>query len=195
DDAEEQQNNIQFLFNNCIRTDGHGVDILLTHRGGTQSSIDIGLTDLKQTEEMGVFNKHFMLWGLDPGLRDIFVATNGIDGSNQQRSKSTAEYYTGTGHRKRRLRQQQLKKDNSITDIESSIPMAATASPDKWIKRVTYISERLTQLLRFYDGRFTSDKFLAYVGGQKMKEELVNSLVNGGLKYAGKPGERRRRRK
>ncbi|KAI8367707.1 uncharacterized protein BYT42DRAFT_136013 [Radiomyces spectabilis] len=90
-------------FGDLIETDGYGCNVhLFRRRCSHGSSSDLDETDFQEWELEFV-----RLWGVDPGLSDVFVANDGcnvgtIEGAQQQsvdapheiRQMSTVEYYT-----------------------------------------------------------------------------------------------------
>jgi hypothetical protein len=76
-----------------------------------------------------------------------------------------------------------MKKDKGISAIESEIPSRKTANPDTFAYSCQYLFDHLEKLTSFYGSYFTNSRFLAYIGQQKMANEIVNIFVSGGKKY------------
>ncbi|KAG2231321.1 hypothetical protein INT48_001257 [Thamnidium elegans] len=85
------------MFTNMVRTDGYGIDFILTvpeRQSNKLSNLD--LNDFTPEE----INERFHLWGVNPGQINIFTASDGHNTNpHQLRKYSTAEYYTRTGQR------------------------------------------------------------------------------------------------
>ncbi|KAI8065060.1 hypothetical protein BDF21DRAFT_427729 [Thamnidium elegans] len=89
------------MFTNMVRTDGYGIDFILTvpeRQSNKLSNLD--LNDFTPEE----INERFHLWGVNPGQINIFTASDGHNTNpHQLRKYSTAEYYTRTGFKKTNL--------------------------------------------------------------------------------------------
>jgi hypothetical protein len=131
------------------------------------------------TEELGT---KFRLWGAEHGMINIFTASDGHDNNpHEVRKHSAAEYYTRAGFKKFNKEILNYKNDDPhFLEVERGIPTLKTAN---FVQYVDYVLLNLDVLLRFYDGRFTSLRFLNYIGRQRADAELANIFVNGGKKY------------
>src|SRR4051812_14668478 len=81
--------------------------------------VDIGLDTMKDH-----------LWGVDPGMTDVFVVTDGHgEESHEIRKMSTKEFYHIVGWNHAKMIQENWKRRNpAIQTIENSIPSSKTAS-------------------------------------------------------------------
>lgn len=71
---------------------------------------DLELSDFTAEE----LNTTFHLWGADPGVKNIYTASDdhGVEDSHQIRKYSTDEYYTRAGYKKTNREIAQIKQDN-----------------------------------------------------------------------------------
>lgn len=165
------------LFNNMVLTDGFTVNILLTRATSSTKLPDLELEDIAKPHVA----QYFDLWGADPGLKDIFVAT---DGQQQYRKFSAAEYRCKTGQTRRKAARDRLQRQANITTIESAIPTTKTSSSSSFIAAVRYILENLSPLLALYgDVMWAQHRLWNYSGAQKLDHEMVQIFLNGGRKY------------
>ncbi|KAI8082116.1 hypothetical protein BDF21DRAFT_417154 [Thamnidium elegans] len=86
------------MFTNMVRTDGYGIDFILTGPERQSNKLpNLDVNDFTPEE----INERFHLWGVEPGQINIFTASDGHDTDpHQLRKYSTAEYYTRTGFKK-----------------------------------------------------------------------------------------------
>ncbi|KAI9364599.1 hypothetical protein BD770DRAFT_378502 [Pilaira anomala] len=129
------------MFTNMVQTDGYGIDFILAGPRQQQAALpDLDLNDFTGEE----INQRFHLWGVDPGLKTIFTASNGH----------------GEDPHQTRL-----------------------ASIETFALYVHSVFNNLGTILPFYDDRFTSLRFLNYIGRQRANAEIINMFVTGGKKY------------
>ncbi|ORX61742.1 hypothetical protein DM01DRAFT_1332325 [Hesseltinella vesiculosa] len=147
------------IFLNQLYTDGYSVCVPFKKMSGASSGQPLRLTDISPQMEV---------WGIDPGVTDIFVASNSSDPRaylspadlpdepllatlpnprHQIRRFSSAEYYVKAGYRKTVANIKAWKQQHGITEIESSF-----GSPKQR-------------------------------GAQLVNHELVKIFVDGGRKY------------
>lgn len=183
DEVEQnQQQHRRPIFMNHIRTDGHTVDVLLVRQKRHSELPDLSMDDFTSNE----LDQHFQLWGVDPGMKDIFTAT---DGAGQYRRFSTKEWRSKCGITRRFRFHQEEKRRQGITKIESSIPTTKTTSSTKLMTAVKYLINNLPRLTEFYSMvHWRKHRLHAYSGRQKLDQEMVNVFVDGGEKYNRKSG-------
>jgi hypothetical protein len=127
-------------------------------------------------EQMDQFHQY----PIDPGHRHLVTS---VDENGRDVQFSNNEWYYKVGIMKQRWNQQEKKKELGITDIESALLSRKTADPYHFADCCEIIFDHLPRLCSFYGSDFANDRFLNYVGAQKMANEVVNIFVNGGKKY------------
>ncbi|KAG2203935.1 hypothetical protein INT47_007518, partial [Mucor saturninus] len=178
----EMLNRRKVMMRNILCTDGRSADFLFTRPAVPKDNKDIRLemNDFETWEMQDVLR----LWGADPGVTDIFVASDGNgNDAHEIRSISTAEYYVKAGYKKNQVTTKSLKQEEGITTIETNIPTHRTSKLSTFEQHLQYYFTHLDTLLQFYDGRFTDLRFSNYRGQQRMDNELVNIFCSGGKKY------------
>ncbi|SAM00113.1 hypothetical protein [Absidia glauca] len=165
------------IFSNMVLTDGFAVNVLFTRPTSSTTLPDLELDDIARPHVAD----HFDLWGVDPGIKDIFMAT---DGASQYRKFSAAEYRCKTGQTRRKAECDRLHRQANITTIESAIPTTKTSSSSSFIAAVRYILENLSPLLALYgDVIWAQQRLWNYSGAQKLDHEMAQIFLNGGRKY------------
>jgi hypothetical protein len=176
--------NIPYIFDNCIRTDGHTIEFLF----GKKKADFESLPDLTMSDLADLNLEDFHVYGVDPGHKHWITAVDveGYLGVNENQNCvqfSNNEWYVKAGAIFRRKEQQEMKMNEGISAIESEIPSRKTADPDTFAYACQYLFDHLGKLTSFYGFYFTNSRFLAYIGQQKMVNEIVNIFVSGGKKY------------
>ncbi|KAI8376107.1 uncharacterized protein BYT42DRAFT_573429, partial [Radiomyces spectabilis] len=140
------------IFNFAKLRDGYGVDCIFTRRK-LESLPQLAIEDFTTAE----LDRTFHL----------------CDGHGQQthqiRRCSTAEFYHNLG-------QQTVTDGRSIADIERDLPSRKSSPKANIIRYAQELSQDLDSMLNFYDDRFSSLRFLNYIGKQKAESELVNIM-------------------
>jgi hypothetical protein len=170
-----------------IRTDGHTVEFIYGVRKSSSKGLpDLTMSDISDLSDLPTDLQkdldHFNVFGVDPGHRHLVT---GVNAQGLRRRFSNNEWYSKSGISQRRYEQQVKKKDAGIDRLESTLPTKKTASPDEWILYCQAIFTNMSRLNSFYGTDFTNDRFLNYVGRQKMEGEVANIFVDGGIKYKG----------
>ena len=148
-----------------ILTDGKGVSVVL-RRPKWQDSAP-GCPCLADYTEV---------WGLDPGRRDLFVATNE---AGEKQSCSTREFYEDAQYKKtlQKIRVWQ-EKDPRVLEAIRNMPTKKTASLEKLKVYVQFLLPRLDVLLDFQMRKAFRDlKFRRYVFAQKKLQSLCRRLT------------------
>ncbi|KAI8331747.1 hypothetical protein BC941DRAFT_474786 [Chlamydoabsidia padenii] len=66
------------IFTNSISTDGYTVDVRFTRQTTKSTLPDLDMNDFNRNHlHQQHFNNHFRLWAVDPGIKDIYCATDG----------------------------------------------------------------------------------------------------------------------
>lgn len=180
DDDDDEQPHRKPIFLNQIRSDGYTVDVLLTRQNRKHTLPDLEIEDFEEAH----LDQFFELWALDPGIKDIFQATNG---DAQYRRFSTKEWRAKCGITRRLRHQQRDKTNNGITAVECSMPTMKTASTSTFIKAAKYVLTHLRKLTEFYgQNHIPQGRLLNYSGRQKLDHEMVQIFIDGGKKYTAK---------
>jgi hypothetical protein len=129
------------------------------------------------TQDMTLFREY----PVDPGHRHLVTS---IDENGHCIRFSNNEWYTKAGVMKRRWNQQERKKETGIDQIESGLLSRKTSYPEYFVDTCQQVFDNLPRLRSFYRSGYPNDRFLSYVSGQKMANEVVNIFVNGGIKYS-----------
>ncbi|CEP07793.1 hypothetical protein [Parasitella parasitica] len=94
---------------------------------------------------------HCKIWGVDPGVKEVFVAVDGSDRAiyNASEVSSNAhhqalqflssEYYVKAGFKKTNTRICQLKKDQVINVLESGVTSPKTTQMDQINRYIAHI--------------------------------------------------------
>ncbi|GAA5814021.1 hypothetical protein MFLAVUS_007511 [Mucor flavus] len=170
------------MFTNMVRTDGYGIDFILAGPKKQESDLpDLALDDFTAEE----LNERFCLWGVDPGQINIFTASDGHGTDpHQVRRYSAAEYYTRAGFKRTNKVILNLKNnDEQFLQAERAITTFKTANMETFIVYIHSVLNNIDVLSIFYGDRFTSLRFLNYIGRQRADSEMTNIFVTGGKKY------------
>lgn len=144
-----------------VLTDGKAVSIVLRKPKSTGSKTC--QLDLDTFDEV---------WGLDPGRRDTFVASN----ENRDVTRcSTRKYYEECGFKRCNKKIQVWYKDKKkkvagrlVCDVMLDIPCKKTTDMDKLRNYISFVLQHLSPLLAFHmDKRFRDLKFRRYVLRQR----------------------------
>ena len=123
--------------------------------------------------------------GVDPGQINIFTASDGHgNGNHEVRRYSAAEYYTRAGFKKTNEKILNMRNSNEeYMQAERAITTHKTADLARFGDYVRSVLTHIDVLLSFHDDRFTSLRFLNYIGRQRADAEMVNIFVSGDKKY------------
>ncbi|KAI8369649.1 uncharacterized protein BYT42DRAFT_117534 [Radiomyces spectabilis] len=138
------------LFAGSIRTDGYGVDCIFTRRK-LESLPQLAIEDFTTAE----LDRTFHLWGVDPGITEIFVASDGHGQQTHQiRRCSTAEFYHNSGVKKSAakmlaMKQQTVTDGRTIADIERDLPSRKSSHKANIIRYAQELSQDLDSMLNF----------------------------------------------
>ena len=133
-------------FWSIIRSDRAAVDFVFSqpkHANAPEKMmVDIDL-DLSRDQ----------LWGVDPGITNVFVATDGSgDDSHEIQKMLTKEFYHISGWIKATHQCQRLKKANpAIQAIEDGMSTSKTVSTMIFDAYIVYVLEHYGELVAFYD--------------------------------------------
>ena len=119
------------------------------------------------------------VWGLDPGMRDMFVATN--DRGELHRC-SSAEFYNDASYTESNRKQRVWRdKDPVIAAVERNMPTKKTADMAALEAYITYSTRHTALMTRFYGAqRFKNLKFRRYCASKRKLQQLVASLSHRG---------------
>ena len=101
------------------------------------------------------------LWGVDPGITNVFVAMDGSGNVPHKIQKmSMKEFYHISGWIKATYQRQWLKKVNlAIQAIEDDMPSSKMTSTTIFDMYVIYILEHYRELVAFYDNCWREMRF------------------------------------
>ncbi|CAO3688856.1 unnamed protein product [Rhizopus stolonifer] len=133
-------------FTNCIRTDGYAIDFVFAKKTNMDVLPNLGLEDFVPDEVQNTFR----LWGLDPGLKSVFIAVDGhTNDQHEIRHFSTAEFYTFAGYKRTSRRLQNLKdppQHLQVKQAESNL----VSRPDVFHNFLMSFFGNVRVLLNFY---------------------------------------------
>ena len=118
-------------------------------------------------------------WGVDPGMRDMFVASSS-DG--QSARCSSGEFYNDAGYvRSQQRRRHWLRNDPEIAEIERNMPRKKRASVQSVTAHATYVLRHIDVLMAFYGAkRFRNLRFSRYCASKKKLDQLCRRLSEKG---------------
>jgi hypothetical protein len=120
------------------------------------------------------------VWAVDPGITDVFVASDGHQGNHEIRRTSTKEYHHMCGFN---LENQRIlkwkKKHRLIIDIEQNMPSAKTSDLAAFDDYIKYTFIHHSTITNFLDVRFNKSKFKRYLKKQQAVSEICRRLGNG----------------
>lgn len=119
---------------------------------------------------------HGEVWGLDPGRREIFVATN-TEGNVAR--WSCKRYYHEAGFKRsaKKIKGWQ-EKDAFVKDTITNMPTKKSAHVSGLMRYLRFVLPRLDRMLRFGMSRRIRDlKFGRYVGKQKTLSRMCDDLT------------------
>ncbi len=134
--------------------------------------------------------QHDRLWGVDPGMTDMFVAADGHeDERHDVRKTSTREFYHMAGWNKAKRLEEKWKTENAgIQAILAGMPSAKTTSVVVFDVFVSYVLGCYKDLVEFYDERWRVQRFWSYRGRQMAMAEVCRWFTTGSKKYGVRPG-------
>ncbi|KAG0165284.1 hypothetical protein DFQ30_008651 [Apophysomyces sp. BC1015] len=193
------------IFSGYLVTDGYATSVPFQKplTNNTEQLPELLPEDFKEWEF-----KYLNIWGADPGVSSIYVASNGSDNDvyhgrpdaldedydrtrlltriydeHEIRRFSTVEYYTKAGYKKT-MQKINMAKTTAIQTLENGIKTNRTTDLNKIQQYIDSVLVAFTQVTDFYARpEIQSLTFLNYQGRQRMDNELINIFVNGGKKY------------
>ncbi|KAI8329660.1 hypothetical protein BC941DRAFT_195303 [Chlamydoabsidia padenii] len=152
-----------------IRTDGFAIDVMITKKASGTLPPDLELLDFQSSREY--YARHFRLWGIDPGIKDIFSATDGRDQSFRFSTKER-RFKCGTT---RRQREQLRCLPANINNIQTNIPSTKTSSSIRYMIAARYILTNLNPLVEYYGNvDWSTERMMVYCALQKLDNEMIN---------------------
>lgn len=154
-----------------ILTDGKAVSILQSKLKKSKDCTDkkINIKD------------YDTVWGLDPGRKDLFAATNL---ENDTIKCSSREYYHDAKftYSKKKI-ESWYKSDNKISQILKNIPSVKTTNLPKWENYLKYIFKNIDVLLDFHATKaFRNIKFTRFIASKKKITQLCKRIAVSGKK-------------
>ena len=168
-----------------ILTDGVGVSIVLKKPKRISENDDNHSKKCKKKRKTaptcGVepfdISYYDQVWGLDPGRRDLFVAT---DVENTSMHCSSKEFYHDAKYKEStRKNRRWTDKDAFVTSSINGMPSKKCATLSALRRYVDYLLPRLERLLIFYARRrVRSQKFKRFIYCQKKLHSLCKLLTS-----------------
>ncbi|KAI8391000.1 uncharacterized protein BYT42DRAFT_178216 [Radiomyces spectabilis] len=172
-------------------TDGYGCSVsFFRAKGSAQVLADLEAADFADWER-----PYLRIWGADPGVTDVFVASDGgeflpNEENALQRSRphevrqfSTVEFYTKAQYKHSTICVQNWKMRSQVLDVEQNIVTSKAINLRSARLFITGMLASMERLLTFYDQRFTKLRFRRFVKNQQTLSELANVFITGGQKY------------
>ncbi|ORX60267.1 hypothetical protein DM01DRAFT_1156593 [Hesseltinella vesiculosa] len=182
---------LRSVFEDSIMSDGHSVSVTFKKLKPIDQEEPLSLEDINADDLADC-----RVWGVDPGVGQIFVAVDGSDPSvydvegamasdppHEIRRYSSKEYFHNAGFHRTNQRIRDLKSQHGIDTLESTIPSPCTMDLSKLDLYTKAVLERAQLLKDFYAEHLPPLRFLNYRGRQKTDGELVNIFLTGGNKY------------
>ncbi|ORY91372.1 hypothetical protein BCR43DRAFT_518717 [Syncephalastrum racemosum] len=169
------------MFTGHIQTDGHGVDFILARQRREGEHVK-DVTELAVDE---AWQNKYEIWGVDPGVTEVFVASNDHnEAPHQIRKMSAAEFYSIAGYKKSSKKMLEAKQ-GGIIQAETWLSQFRykTSDPNVLMQYLQQLFELLPQLTGFYREYGPKLRFNNYAGRQRAEAEVLNIFVNGGRKY------------
>ena len=165
---------------NLIRTDGAGIDFIF--KKPKRETVSTTPAHWRRLLEGST------IWGIDPGLTDLFVAADGDEvDPHRIRRTSTKEYYHICGFNAASRKRDNWKRQNQeAARIIDAIPTLKTASTQVLNTATAYILLNYATITSFVDLQFRFNKLKLKVYGQKQKglSEIGKRLTYGSRKYS-----------
>lgn len=166
----------RFLFQNLILTDGHTINFIFTRPSDPLRSLpDLDAGDFTPAELENIFQ----LWGLDPGVNQIFTASYGDERSSDTIRLSSISYYHMAKNTLTNVRIRVWKEQRGILTIKTAIPTGKTANIAVLDDRIRYILQHLETMLDFYDLNLASLKMQNYMGKRRAEVQMIHMLLHG----------------
>ncbi|ORX49419.1 hypothetical protein DM01DRAFT_1376270 [Hesseltinella vesiculosa] len=171
-------------------SDGHSVSVTFKKLKPIDQEEPLSLEDINADDLADC-----RVWGVDPGVGQIFVAVDGSDPSvydvegamasepPQEIRRYSKEYFHNAGFHRTNQRIRDLKSQHGIDTLESTIPSPCTMDLSKLDLYTKAVLERAQLLKDFYAEHLPPLRFLNHKGRQKTDGELVNIFFTGGNKY------------
>ncbi|ORX50207.1 hypothetical protein DM01DRAFT_1409196 [Hesseltinella vesiculosa] len=181
----------QGVFEDSLMSDGYAVSATFKKLKPVNQEAPLTLEDI-DTDDLS----ECRVWGVDPGVGQVYVAVDGSDTSiydnegamasdprHEIRRYSSQEYFHDAGFHRTNQRIRDLKSQHGIDTLESAIPSPCTMDLSKLDLYTKAVLERAQLLKDFYAEHLPPLRFLNYRGRQKADGELVNIFLTGGNKY------------
>ena len=186
------------FYRDKIRTNGTDVEFMFKKAKRPKPPPPLQPADLKDLLGKAI------LWGVDPGVTDVFVAVDGAcDEPHRVRRIRTKEYYSICGYNKAaQKRQEFVAKDPEAKTLIDGIPSLKTADLQTFLAAIQYrlrkpsknmqflrsrLSVGILILLTWYfkhaHYRYSKLKLKTYMNKQTGMSEVVKCLLGGSKKY------------
>ncbi|EPB90321.1 hypothetical protein HMPREF1544_02846 [Mucor circinelloides 1006PhL] len=166
-------------FTGAIRTDGIALEFICD-RPSVAAEAALTPADIATEIDMNTAT----IWGLDPGIRDVFVASDGVGtgaGQDRQRHRirktSTGEYYQLCGFKSAIIKR--AKHDQANADARrliSDTPSTKTCDWDRLNQALRYIFRNFQTIKDYYTTGLRKLKYHSYRNKQKASTEMCKRL-------------------
>ncbi|KAI8645950.1 hypothetical protein BD408DRAFT_429113 [Parasitella parasitica] len=173
-------------FTGAIRTDGIALEFICDR---PSLAAEAALTPADIATEIDLNTA--TIWGLDPGIRDVFIASDGVGtGASQDRQRhrirktSLGEYYQLFGFKSAIIKR--AKHDQANADacrLISNTPSTRTCNWDQFNEALRYIFRNLETIKDYYTIVLKKLKYHGYRNKQKALTEMCKRLFTGSEKY------------
>jgi hypothetical protein len=170
-------------FTGPIRTDGVCIDFICARPVKKCSS---RTTPASIRNDIGNLSEA-VVWGVDPGIREVFVASDGTAKEKHRlRRTSTAEYYQLAGFKKYVITH---SKYGALHPQERTIvansPTLKISSTTQFKDAAIYILTNFKSITNYYDRDLWQNRarFKKHISKQKASVEISTRLLDGSSKY------------
>ena len=154
-------------FKDEILTDGKAVTVVLRRE---KTGSEEGAEPVLRADDYDT------IWGIDPGMRDMFV---GADNHDTSLRCSSAEFYNDAKFTYSNAKTKLWRdSDPAIKGIERSMPRRRSADASVFSTYIKYLLRHIETLQTFYGAqRFKNLKFLRYCASKKKLAKLCRALT------------------
>lgn len=171
-------------FTGAFRTDGVAIDFIFDRprRRPAEALTPADVAGLVDVNEATI-------WGVDPGQRDLFVASDGdSNGTHRIRRTSTSEYYFLAGYKAANIKRAKYAANNiQLRQHISAGNSFKTASLNNLEEALRTTFGNFLQVRNFYNFGQRSLRFTLYNKRRRALTEICKRLVTGSEKYTNLP--------
>jgi hypothetical protein len=167
-------------FTGVIRCDGVALEFICDRPTSSRTEPPIPTDIAKETEL-----DNAIVWGVDPGVRDVFVASDGDELARHRiRKTSTSEYYQMAGFNSAKIKRSKYDRSHrDARNVVAQTPSTKTTDRDQFNAALQYIFRNFDALRDYYTDVQRKLKFQNYRQRQKAMNEMCKRLFSGNSKY------------